>query len=229
MHDELEKTIALALTQVGTTSLNNKVKYNTEYYGKEVSSAKNPWCCVMLWWIFQRTNKYLFYGGKKTSSCVTLLDYYRKNDKERVGRIPQRGCIVFMDFNDNKLPDHVGICVDVNLKANTCTTVEGNTGITSQNNGGCVMQKIRAFKNIVAVYYPRYKGGEEMTQNEFHEMFIKEIENLSKEPESSWSKMSVLAKSGITDGKSPKKFATREEVSTMIYNVIKKLNEMLVK
>ena len=60
--------------------------------------------------------------------------------------------------------------------------------------------------------------------------FCKEFEEeLSKQPESSWSKMSLLAKSGITDGKSPKKFATREEVSTMIYNVIKKLNEMLVK
>jgi hypothetical protein len=57
----------------------NKVKYNTAYYGREVSGSEYPWCCVFVWWIFKQAGaSELFYGGKKTASCKTLYNYHKK-------------------------------------------------------------------------------------------------------------------------------------------------------
>ena len=48
------------------SNFNNNVKYNTEYYGREVSGSEYPWCCCFLWSLFAHANaSKLFYDGKK--------------------------------------------------------------------------------------------------------------------------------------------------------------------
>ena len=49
------RLIAIALSQVGVTEWpadSNTVKYNTWYYGREVSGSAYPWCVVFLVWCF---------------------------------------------------------------------------------------------------------------------------------------------------------------------------------
>ena len=44
-----------ALSQVGVKEKpknSNRVRYNTWFYGKEVSGAKYPWCCTFVCWVF---------------------------------------------------------------------------------------------------------------------------------------------------------------------------------
>ena len=46
----------------------NKVKFNTDYYGREVKGASYPWCCTFVWDIFRLANaSELFLGGGKTA------------------------------------------------------------------------------------------------------------------------------------------------------------------
>lgn len=60
-YDELitaDMIVAKAESQVGTKEVpagSNKVKYNTWYYGKEVSGSAYPWCMAFVSWVFAHT------------------------------------------------------------------------------------------------------------------------------------------------------------------------------
>jgi len=72
-----EELLELARREIGTKEKpagSNCVKYNTAYYGWEVSGDAYPWCCVFLWWLFQSCSAAeLFYGGARTASCGALM------------------------------------------------------------------------------------------------------------------------------------------------------------
>ena len=44
--------LKVAASQIGvkeSPSGSNHVKYNTEYYGRDVRGSAYPWCCVWVW------------------------------------------------------------------------------------------------------------------------------------------------------------------------------------
>ena len=50
-----EKILEIARSQIGareSPANSDNVKYNTAYYGREVS-GKYPWCAVFVWWVFR--------------------------------------------------------------------------------------------------------------------------------------------------------------------------------
>ena len=146
--------------EVGVTEYpagSNNVKYNTWYYGKEVSGDKYPWCCALCAWVMYQANaSTLFYGGKKTASCGALKNY-AVNNRQWVTSGYKPGDLVMMNFNGKSDPQHVGIVVSI--EGNTMTTIEGNTSFDekgSQSNGGAVAKKKREFDIIVGAYRPQY-------------------------------------------------------------------------
>lgn len=153
--------IAKAKSQVGTKenpSGSNKVKYNTEYYGRAVSGSSYPWCCVFIWWLFKKCNASgLFYGGKKTASCTTLMDYYKA--KGQFSKTPKVGSLVFFQFDNDPASEHIGIVIKVN--SGSIVTIEGNTAVGNDSNGGEVMERTRYPKQILgyADPYSKPKGG----------------------------------------------------------------------
>ena len=147
--DDILKT---ALAEVGVTEYppnSNKVKYNTAYYGKEVSGAAYPWCCVFVWWVFAQHEPCLV---KKTASCAELGEWFNKNG--RWFSEPEVGDIVFYHFNTNdRWTNHVGIVKSIN--GNVIEAIEGNTSVNSDDNGGAVMIRQRS-SNIVGYGRPAY-------------------------------------------------------------------------
>ena len=136
----------------------NCVKYNTWFYGKKVVGAGYPWCCTFVTWLF-RDNQSLC---KKSASCLDLLSYFEK--RGRIVKTPQAGDIVFMKFSTNsRRTNHVGIVESVSGK--TINTIEGNTSITSNDNGGKVMRRKRT-GNIVAYARPNYDAGVKKKSND---------------------------------------------------------------
>ena len=113
---EKEALLDLARSQLGEAESplgSNRVKYNTAYYGREVSGSAYPWCCVFQWWLFRQAGLgELFYGGGKTASCTQLYRFYRGKgwtvDKNRL----RPGDLVFFVFDGGKsgCMNHVGIC-----------------------------------------------------------------------------------------------------------------------
>lgn len=156
--------IKIAEKEVGTKEYpanSNKVKYNTEYYGREVSGSAYPWCVTFQWGIFQKAGAAdLFYGGKKTANCGTLQDYYKKQGRS-VTKDYKPGDFIFFNFSGGSKAEHVGLCVEYNKLKGTITTIDGNTGTTNEANGGAVMYRTRSTKYIVGASRPAYESAEE--------------------------------------------------------------------
>lgn len=128
-------------------SNSNKVKYNTEYYGREVSGSAYPWCCTFVWWVLRDLIP-------KTALCAYLGEWFKKQNRWYTEA--QVGDVVFFKFNsNNRWTNHVGIVVGIN--GNTIETIEGNTSVSSNDNGGKVMRRVRA-SNIVGYGRPNYEN-----------------------------------------------------------------------
>ena len=148
----VDEILQTALNEVGVTEYppnSNNVKYNTAYYGREVSGAAYPWCCVFVWWVFAQHDPCLV---KKTASCQDLGNWF--NSQGRWHSDPQIGDVVFFHFNTNdRWTNHVGIVKSIN--GSVIETIEGNTSINSDDNGGAVMIRQRS-SNIVGYGRPAY-------------------------------------------------------------------------
>ena len=92
---------------------------------------------------------------KYDASCATFGDWAIKN-KLNISKTqtPKRGDIVLFDFNHNGTSDHVGIVTSVS--GNTVYTIEGNTSLTSNDNGGRVMKRTRTKSQINYFVRPKY-------------------------------------------------------------------------
>ena len=139
----------MAKSQVGTKSVRNKCKYNTEYYGKAVSGNAYPWCCVFVWWIFKHCGaSSLFYNGKKTAYVPAVRQWGISNKLTVNRKNAKLGDVVIFDWDGKqKSAHHVGFILG-KKDSNTYYTIEGNTGASSNSNGGKVMIRERNIKWI---------------------------------------------------------------------------------
>lgn len=150
-----EQILNRAIGEVGITEFppnSNKVKYNTWYYGKEVSGAAYPWCMTFIQWLFKDSELLPI----KTASCSALYNKFKATGQ--IVTDPQPGDIVFFKWNASNYPcQHVGIVLNVGGSA--IISIEGNTSINSNDNGGSVMRRSRPRnKSIVAYARPRYEN-----------------------------------------------------------------------
>lgn len=153
-------TVDMALSQVGISEYppnSNKCKYNTEYYGFEVSGSAYPWCITFLWWVFKHSEESAsFYGGGKTASSTQLMNYYQ-NQGQFVTSGYQVGDIVFFNFTGEPGADHAGIIISIGngfYKTVEGNTTPGNEG--SQYNGGTVAHKTRYASQFLGAGRPSY-------------------------------------------------------------------------
>ena len=151
---KVNDAIRLAKNELGVTEFpanSNNVKYNVWFYGKMVQGAGFPWCAVFISYIFRDAQDLV----KKTASCLDMLEWFEAHN--RIVTHPQPGDIVFFHYSTNKRrTNHVGIIVSV-ADSNHFTTIEGNTSIKSNDNGGAVMERQRTRANVVAFARPLYE------------------------------------------------------------------------
>ena len=150
----VDQAIRLAKSELGVTEFpanSNNVKYNTWFYGKLVQGAQFPWCAVFISYIFKDSPNLV----KKTASCLDMLDWFE--DHGRIVTHPQPGDVVFFKYSTNKRrTNHVGLVISV-ADINNFLTIEGNTSVKSDDNGGAVMERRRTMKNVVAFARPEYE------------------------------------------------------------------------
>lgn len=230
----LNDLLTIAGKQVGIKESppnSNNVRYNTWYYGREVSGKEYPWCMVFCQWCFSQA------GVKvpvRTASCSTMLDY-AKRTKTYVNRDHlQSGDLLLFNFNDPSstvVATHCGILKDQN--GTKLKVIEGNTGVGNDTNGGMVMIRDRTVSQVVGAFHPIFDEEEiNMTKKEF-------IDNLTDEEayilltkaQKHAGKLSLPAafvKEGywklamdknIVDGKRPEAPIKRDEVITILGRV----------
>ena len=134
----------------------NRVKYNTWYYGREVSGAAYPWCMVFVQWCFHQAGIPL---PLKTASCGALMNAAKKVGTWVTGGF-RPGDVAIYDFPGGAATDHCGIVEKVTLTG--AVAIEGNTSQAgSQSNGGMVCRKDRPASLIVGAVRPKYEKKED--------------------------------------------------------------------
>ena len=134
------KVIAIAEKELGyseTPAGTNRTKYGT-WFGYDGVA----WCGMFVSWCFDKAGLPLGKIGftKGFAGCQTAWAYFSK-----AGLLvtdPQPGDIVFFDWNGDGRYDHTGIYVK-KLTPSTFETIEGNTAIGNDSNGGQVMRRVR--------------------------------------------------------------------------------------
>ena len=139
-----------AINEIGTyesPANSNNVKYNTWFYGKPVKGSSYPWCAAFISWLFKDTNL-----CKRSASCLDILNWFEK--RGQLVKTPKPGDLIFFKYNtNNRRTNHIGIVERVEGKV--IYTIEGNTSLTSNDNGGMVLRRKRV-TNIVAYARPKY-------------------------------------------------------------------------
>lgn len=147
--NNIEKILSCAKGEIGISespSNSNRVKYNTWYYNREVYGNNYSWCCVFVNWVFDQCGlSEYYYGGKQCASCTTLMNYYKTQNKI-VTKDFKAGDLIFYQFDKDAYADHIGI-LD-HIENDILYVIEGNTSLTSDDNGGAVMMRARN-KNLV--------------------------------------------------------------------------------
>jgi hypothetical protein len=221
-----EKILEIARSQIGTRESpanSDNVKYNTVYYGREVS-GKYPWCAVFVWWVFREAGApELYYGGGETAYCPTLMSFHKKQKVTDY----RPGDIVFFNFSGRSSAGHVGICES--WDGTYITTIDGNTGSASEDNGGAVLRRRRHKKFIVGAYRPEYQEDDDMTQDQFNSFMDNYLKAKAKEPASDWAKPFIdtaIDVGAMTDVggtiERPKSWMTREELSVVVAALARK-------
>lgn len=171
----------------------NTVKYNTWYYGKAVYDGlwgtTFPWCVVFVQWCCNQAKVSL---PIKTASCSALMTA-AKTVSMWVTSGYKPGDIVIYDFPKGSNTDHCGIVESVS--ANYVTSIEGNTSVDDDSNGGEVMKRTRPMSQVVGAVRPLY---------------LDEPSDYAKE---AWEK---AAAKGILDGTRPQEPVLRQQLAVVL-------------
>lgn len=140
----------------------NNVKYNTEYYGRDVFGSEYPWCCAFVYWVYKQAGALdLFAGGAKTAWCPYAMHWYENSGVFNSDTSQFKpGDVIFFNFQGGQMAGHIGIVESVDADGNVIC-IEGNTSIKSDDNGGCVMRRTRTASVILGAGRPNYESEDE--------------------------------------------------------------------
>lgn len=135
----------------------NSCIFNKDYYGYNVSGSAYPWCCTFVWDIFRMCGaSSLFYNGNKTASCTAVLNWGRNSGLIVPNNKGQAGDLILFDWDGSGDADHIGF-IEYQNNDGTYTTIEGNTAVGNDSNGGEVMERKRG-SCIRAIIRPKYES-----------------------------------------------------------------------
>ncbi|MDE7009893.1 MAG: CHAP domain-containing protein [Oscillospiraceae bacterium] len=195
----------------------NNVRYNTWYYGREVSGKAYPWCMAFVQWVFDQAGVKL---PARTASCGTLMNAAKSFGIWVTGDF-QPGDVAIYDFSGKRrTTEHCGI-VEAVLPGYGVQAIEGNTSEAgSQSNGGMVCRKKRPWKHIIGAVRPAFEQEDTMTGKEIYESLN---EYLGRQPVPAWARAELeeAKKAGITDGANPMQLIPRYQAAIMALRAAK--------
>ena len=145
----MSKAVDIALKEVGyseTPAGTNKTKYGTWFGLPGVA-----WCAIFVSWCYDKAGIVLpkiGFSKPGFAGCQSAYAYWKKAGK--IVKTPQRGDIVLFDWNGDGRYDHTGL-FDMDLGKGFFQSVEGNTSVGNDSNGGQVMVRKRSYKTAIFV------------------------------------------------------------------------------
>ena len=132
------KIISIAKREVGEKEMPENT--NLTKYGKWFDLNGVMWCGIFVSYCYAHAGKQIRNGGflRGFAGC----QYFANKTTNNITSDPLFGDIVFFDWTKDGRFDHVGIFIGWN-NDNTFNTIEGNTSIGNDSNGGEVMMRVR--------------------------------------------------------------------------------------
>ena len=209
------KVLAIAAGELGTKESppnSNRVKYNTWYYGREVSGSAYPWCMAFVQWVFHQAGISL---PLKTASCGALMNAAKKSG-QWVTKNYLPGDVVIYDFPGGAATDHIGIIEKV--AASGVVAIEGNTSQAgSQSNGGMVCRKTRPYSQIVGAVRPNYQKEDKRMDNTPSSAHKEGVE---------WAKKNCILTGDTAGDLKLSDPLTRQQMCTMLHRFAKKIGKV---
>lgn len=156
--NQIDNILEVAAQDLGYKEVppnSNKTKFG-EWYGLN----GQPWCAIAInYWFNKAGLSHLFLGGLKSASCTEIMNWAKGHNQFHTSDF-QRGDLALFDFDgDKRKSEHIGIIEQVNK--DTVITIEGNTSMGNDSDGGEVMRRTRAKSLIIGAYSPAYKEDDE--------------------------------------------------------------------
>ena len=151
-----EKILSIAQAEIGTSESppgSNRIKYNTWYYGQEVSGKAYPWCMVFIQWCFAQAEVSELLP-LRTASCGALMRAAQAAGLW-ITKDFRPGDVVIYDFPGGGPTDHCGIVES--FAKGKIVSIEGNTGAGNDANGGQVQRRTRDITLAVGAVRPQYE------------------------------------------------------------------------
>lgn len=148
-----KEVLLLAIQQLGYSE--QPPDSNMQRYGEWYGMNGVPWCAMFVSWVFFITGLPLgrIDDDKGYRYCPSALAFFKKNNW--VTDNPQAGDIVIFDWQLDGKPDHTGIFLQWKASDHqSIITIEGNTAVGNDSNGGSVMLRVRDRKFCTFVHPP---------------------------------------------------------------------------
>ena len=145
----MSKVVEIAKKEIGQGEV--PLNSNKTKYGKWFGFDGVAWCGMFVSWCYDQAGAPLGNIGFKKgfAGCQTAVAHYRKTN--RITTNPVAGNIVFFDWNKDGRHDHTGIFVRWIELNKTFESIEGNTAVGNDSNGGNVMLRTRKNINVLFV------------------------------------------------------------------------------
>lgn len=142
-----QEFVAMAASQIGYKE--NPANSNNTKYGVWYPMNYEPWCDMFVSWCGNQIGAQDIVG--KFAYCPYHVNWFKQKgwwlDREAQ---PQPGDVIF--FANKGVACHVGI-VERRNGSTSVTTIEGNTSVSSNDNGGAVMRRERTYGSVGSSWY----------------------------------------------------------------------------
>lgn len=147
-----ESALAEAVKHIGKTE--RPAGSNRSEFGRWFGVDGVPWCAIFVSYCFATGADYLIADGFKGAGCYpngctyvpTAEAWLRATGMWKGKTTPLPGDIAIFNW-DGGVPDHVGI-VEKYLGGGKFDSVEGNTSLGNNSNGGQVMRRVRYVSQV---------------------------------------------------------------------------------
>lgn len=122
---------------------------NKTEYGKWFGLNGTAWCGIFVSWCYAMAGTPLPNIGysKGFAGCQTAYKFFK--DRGWIITDPKAGDIVLFDFDGDGKYNHTGIFVEPSERTGYFVSIEGNTALKNDANGGSVMRRERKYKNCI--------------------------------------------------------------------------------
>ena len=150
-----QEILDIAAAELGyreTPAGSNRTKFGA-WYGLD----GQPWCMMFIQWVFRQAKaEHLL--PMKTASCTALMQAAKIAGQWVMDGF-RPGDVVLYDFSGKRQqPQHCGLLEAV--QGEFVVTIEGNTGVGNEANGGAVMRRKRNVSLVVGAVRPKYEKEE---------------------------------------------------------------------